>query len=247
MLAQEVRFRLETKLTPALVNLLERRREVENIFDDRTLDGNLGMSVHRNFWLDEEQADGTIDQSGDAVPERRSLASNEYRDLVRDTMGVGFAMTTISDRMSNRTTGGLNDNLDRLRNSATKYDNQANTSLIRNSLQIDGAHHEGQIGILLYSQKHFLLKGKAENVIEHQKSGLRVFQLCYSRTTQGNLNASNSERLGAGGYDDINADPYAGNYGLTPLGQSVVRQLVDHHVLIDASHTHNRQLWRPLR
>jgi len=218
-------------------------RNLELVFNGRTVDGTLNPSWHTNSWKVQQTSSGNCPSpTNHAGAEKRFLYSREFEDIIRQEMGIKFFISSISDRTSNRA-ATVTDNLKILKDHAKVFEREDNTMLIRNSLQIDRAYHTKKVGVLLYSQKHFRLNGNALMVRQHQEQGLSVFQLCYSRTTEGTLNSTLTERLGAGGYDDgRDVDPYDGNYGLTQLGREVVQQLALNHIMIDVSHSHEQTI-----
>ena len=193
-------------------------RQIDKIFKSRTVDGNLQLSKHENRFT--KKSDGSISDvaSGDTV----GLTDTEFQTILQDQMGLAFAITSYSNDGSK--------DIDDINSYADRHRDAPNRMLITHSLQIDPAYHLKKVGVFLYSQKHFPVNGHAERVIEHQDSGLSVFQLVYGNES---FNSSAEERLGAGCYQDFPS----GN-GLTDLGRQVVRQLIDNYMIIDVSHCH---------
>ena len=187
-------FETDSDVASRPTGIDERRANVDAIFTRRTVDGNLQLAIHKNQWTRE-----SLDQVTGTNADRVGLKSAEYQGLVLNGMGLAFLMTTVSDR---ETEDGSRRGLVALESARDRYTEEPGTALIQQSLQIDPAYHNGKVGVLLYSQFHFELGGRPEAVIDQQRAGLSVFQLCYSTTTRG-LNRSPLERLGAGSYDDL--------------------------------------------
>lgn len=96
--------------------------------------------------------------------------------------------------------------------------------LIRSASDIDEAVRTNKYGIIFYTQKHYQLDGRVDNIQMWFDEGLRIMQLQYSAN---DANQSPEQRLGGGPGQDG---------GLTELGRKVVHELIRLGIVVDVAH-----------
>lgn len=137
-----------------------------------------------------------------------------FAELNRLT-GVDIGMFTVSRSMRN---------VDRV---AALVESDPAALLIRNRRDLAQARATGRLGVIIYSQQVPLLHGDARSSLSWFDHGVRVVQPAYSRNLPV-FHLRKTNKLG-GGADEPGV-------GLTGLGRSVVRQLVEQGMIIDVSH-----------
>lgn len=95
--------------------------------------------------------------------------------------------------------------------------------IVRNAADIDTAHREGRMGLILHSQGTSIIEDRLDLADGFAAAGLRVVQLCY--------NTKNLVGDGAGERTDS---------GLSDFGVRLIRRLNDLGLAVDCAHTGHR-------
>ena len=101
--------------------------------------------------------------------------------------------------------------------------NRDDTIIVRSAADIEMAHRDGKLGLVLHSQGTSIIEDRLDLIDGFAAAGLRVVQLCY--------NAKNLVGDGAGERTDS---------GLSDFGVKLIARLNDLSLAVDCAHTGHR-------